>query len=307
MVRHLITTDDFTTKEIRNLLDLAKRFKEKGDPKLLDGKILANCFFEPSTRTKLSFEAAMLRLGGSTLGFSDPTQTSQAKGESLRDMISTIHHYADILVIRHPLEGAAQWAAQWSSVPVINAGDGGHQHPTQTLLDLFTIEECQGTLDNLHITLAGDLKYGRSVHSLIHGLVPHQPRLYLVSPQELEIPDSYCELLRAKGIKYSYHKTLKEVIPKTDILYMTRVQHERMSDLTEINRLRHSYLLKPELLEDAKPNLKVLSPLPRLVEIDTAIDNTPFAHYFQQAQNGLFVRQALLATLLNKIEAPCLI
>lgn len=305
MARHLITIDDFSTDEINGILDLAKQYKEHCNPKLLEGKILATCFFEPSTRTKLSFESAMLRLGGSTLGFSDPAHTSQAKGESLRDTIRTIQNYADILVIRHPLEGAAQWAAECSSIPIINAGDGGHQHPTQAMLDLFTIRECQGTFDNLHITFAGDLKFARTIHSLIYALIPYKPRLYLVSPPELELPENYCELLKAKGIKYSYHKTLKEVIPKSDILYMTRVQHERLVGNMEIEQLRNYCKLKLELLEDAKPNLKILHPLPRLSELDTALDHTPYAYYFQQAHNGVFVRQALLATLLNKVEIPC--
>lgn len=303
--RHLTSIGDFSTEEIHQLLQLANRFKKQNDPELLKGKILASCFFEPSTRTKLSFESAMIRLGGSNIGFSDPTQTSQSKGESLRDTISVIQHYADVIVIRHPLEGAAQWAADWSSIPIINAGDGGNQHPTQTLLDLFTIQECQGSLNNLHITLGGDLKYGRTVHSLLPALLPYKPRLYLVTPPELELPESYCDLLRANSIKYSYHKSLDEVIPKTDILYMTRVQHERLKDHQSIDRLRNHCVVTPKLLENAKPNLKILHPLPRLIEIDTAVDQTPFAYYFQQSSNGIFVRQALLATLLNKVEIVC--
>lgn len=305
MVRHLITIDDFSTEEINQILDLAKQYKEHSNPKLLEGKILASCFFEPSTRTKLSFESAMLKLGGSIIGFSDPAHTSQAKGESLRDMIRTIHNYADILVMRHPLEGAAQWASECCAVPLINAGDGGHQHPTQALLDLFTIRECQGTFDNLHITFGGDLKFARTIHSLIYALIPYKPRLYLVSPPELELPENYCDLLRSKGIKYSYHKTLAEVIPKSDILYMTRVQQERLVGHPEIEQLRSYCTLKVDLLEHAKPNLKVMLPMPRLSEVDTAVDDTPHAYYFQQAHNGLFVRQALLATLLNKVETPC--
>lgn len=304
-MRHLITIDDFTQQEIAQLLLLAKEFKNEPQPKLLEGKILANCFFEPSTRTKLSFESAMLRLGGSAIGFSDPNHTSKAKGETLRDTIATIQHYADVIVLRHPLEGAARWASEWSSIPVINAGDGGNQHPTQTLLDLFTILECQGTLNNLHITFAGDLKFGRTVHSLIYGLLPYKPRIYFVSPPELELPSSYCDLLRAGGIKYSYHKSLKEVSSKSDILYMTRIQEERLGNHPELDILKGHCILHPELLLNVKPNFKILHPLPRLQEIPTDIDNTPYAHYFQQVKNGLYVRQALLAILLNKVALTC--
>lgn len=302
---HLTAIDDLTTEEVEQILDRADLFKQEPPSNSLNGKILASCFFEPSTRTKLSFESAMLRLGGSTIGFADAGVSSQAKGESLQDSIGVIQHYADVIVLRHPLEGAAQWAAQYSSVPVINAGDGGHQHPTQTLLDLYSIRECQGGLKNLSITLAGDLKFGRTVHSLLQALTPYKPRIYLVSPPELELPSTYCDLMRSSGIKYSYHSSLKEVLPKTNVLYMTRIQNERLGSHPEIKRMRDHYTLHPSLLENVKESFRILHPLPRTSEIPNEIDSTPYAYYFQQAHNGLFVRQALLTTLLEPAEAPC--
>jgi aspartate carbamoyltransferase catalytic subunit len=297
--RHVINLIDFTREDILHLLTFAGQIKKKSNPPLLQGKILASCFFEPSTRTRLSFESAMHRLGGSVIGFSEGLSTSSSKGESLQDSMKIISHYADILVLRHPLEGAAQLAAEAASIPVINAGDGANQHPTQTFLDLFTIWECQGKLDNLQIAIAGDLKYGRTVHSLAHGLIPFKPRLYFISPPGLEMPKEVCNELREIGVKFSFHKTLDEIIQTVDILYMTRIQEERFAHKLEYELAKNSYVLKVENLQNVKSNLKIMHPLPRVFEIDNAIDSSPYAHYFQQAQNGLFVRQALLSLILN--------
>lgn len=266
----------------------------------LQGKILASCFFEPSTRTRLSFESAMHRLGGSVIGFSESIATSTSKGESLKDSIKIISHYADVLVIRHPNEGAAQLASEISPIPVINAGDGAHQHPSQTFLDLFTIMESQGKLDHLHIAIAGDLKYGRTVHSLAQGLIPFKPRLYLISPAGLEMPKEVCNQLKESGVKFSFHQGYDEVLSKLDILYMTRIQEERFPHKLEYELVKNTYTLKLEHLKTVKSNLKILHPLPRNNEIEAAVDDTPYAYYFQQAQNGLVVRQALLSLLLRQ-------
>lgn len=292
---NLVSIEELTKEEILLLLAETKAIKQAPPSKPLAGKILGCCFFEPSTRTRLSFETAMLRLGGSTIGFSEPSLTSSKKGESLSDTIRMMELYADALVLRHPMEGAARLAAEISSKPVINAGDGSNQHPTQTLLDLFTIQECQGKLDELHITLAGDLKFGRTIHSLAVALTHFNPRLYFVSPPDLEMPQEVCTLLRQRGVKYSYHTSLDEVIQKSDILYMTRVQQERMASA----RLKAPLTLTVKQLAKAKDNLKVLHPLPRVGEIDPLIDATPYAHYFQQAENGIYTRQALLLNLLQ--------
>jgi aspartate carbamoyltransferase catalytic subunit len=291
----LVSISDLTKEEIGHILHLAHSFKQKPNPTLCKEKILASCFFEPSTRTRLSFEAAMHRLGGSVIGFSEASTTSAKKGETLYDTIKVISAYADILVIRHPQEGSARLAADASDKPVINAGDGANQHPTQTLLDLYTIQECQGKIDDLSIAIAGDLKYGRTVHSLAIALANYGSRLYFVSPDSLQLPDSIAHELRKKGVKFSFHSHLEEVLPKCDILYMTRIQKERFqpNDPESHCHLKLSHLAK------IKPNLRILHPLPRIDEIDPAIDSTPHAYYFQQAANGLLVRMAILARLLH--------
>lgn len=299
--RDVINISDFSRAEILHILEQTKFIKHNPNPNLLKGSILGSCFFEPSTRTRLSFESAMLKLGGSVIGFSDMHTTSSKKGESLQDSFKMLHHYADILVIRHPLEGSAQLAAEASDVPVINAGDGANQHPTQTFLDLFTLQESQGRLDELSIALIGDLKYGRTVHSLAQALTHFKPRLYLISPQGLEMPKEICTELREKGVKFSFHQSIEEVIDKVDSLYMTRIQEERFINKLEYELIKHSYILKKEHLVNVKPNFKVLHPLPRVFEIDAAVDLTPHAYYFQQAQNGLFTRQALLGMILGKL------
>lgn len=297
--RDVISIKDFNRSEILHVLHVTKQNKESNVSNLLNGKILGSCFFEPSTRTRLSFESAMCRLGGSVIGFSDSTNTSTSKGESLHDTVKTIENYADVIVIRHPYEGAAQLAADSVNIPVINAGDGANQHPTQTFLDLFTIQECQEGVEDLHIAFVGDLKYGRTVHSLAQALTHFNARLYFISPSSLEMPKSICDELRQKGIKFSFHQSVEEIISRLDILYMTRLQSERFSGSLEYSRSNHPYVIRPNLLEKAKENLKIMHPLPRKNEIDPAIDETPHSYYFQQAANGLFTRQTLLSLILG--------
>jgi len=299
--RDIIAINDFSKEEVLHILDITDKIKQKKQPDLLRGHILANCFFEPSTRTRLSFESAMQRMGGSVIGFSDSQTTSVKKGESLSDTMKMIEHYADIIVIRHPLEGAAQQAANCSSIPVINAGDGTNQHPTQTLLDLFTINECQNKLEGLNIAMIGDLKYGRTVHSLAQASSFFNHRLYFISPPHLEMPKEICDELRNKRIKFSFHKEIDEIIEKIDILYVTRLQTERFPHHMEYEEVKSNFILKSSQLAKARPNLKILHPLPRVNEIQQDVDHTPFAHFFQQAQNGLFVRQALLGLILGKL------
>ncbi len=295
-MNHLLSIHDLSKQQILKLLKKAEEFKKKPPGLLLPGKILASCFFEPSTRTRLSFETAMLRLGGHVIGFADASSTSVQKGESLYDTMKVMGGYADAIVIRHPLEGAARVAASATQTPIINAGDGANQHPTQTLVDLFSIKETQGKLNHLQLALFGDLKYSRTAHSLVLACSLFDIRLYLVSPEQLTLPDAICHELRRKGIKFSFHRTIEEILPKVDILYMTRFQKERFQSGEE---LPEPITLRSSSLTQAKKNLKILHPLPRVDEIETAIDSSPHAYYFQQAANGLFVRQALLALLLE--------
>jgi aspartate carbamoyltransferase catalytic subunit len=295
--RDLVSISDLSKEEIESILETANQLKKSPAPDLCRGLILASCFYEPSTRTRLSFEAAILRLGGAVIGFSEVGSTSAKKGESLSDSIRVISGYADILAIRHPLEGSAKLAAEISDKPVINAGDGANQHPTQTLLDLYTIRECHQKIDDLSIAIVGDLKYARTVHSLCLALLHYRVRLYFVSPETLHLPEPIIQELRRKGIKFSFHSTLDEVIPKVDILYTTRIQKERMQG-AEFENTCH---LNSTQLWNAKPILRILCPLPRVGAIDESVDDTPYAYYFEQAQNGLYVRMALLALLLGKL------
>ncbi|HSW86404.1 MAG TPA: aspartate carbamoyltransferase [Rhabdochlamydiaceae bacterium] len=295
----ILSIFDLSEDEIEMILERAEEMKKEPSKDLLQGCILASCFFEPSTRTRLSFESAMLRLGGSVIGFSDSESTSSKKGESLQDSIKVIGQYADIIAIRHPREGAARLAQESTDIPVVNAGDGANQHPTQTLVDLFTIKECQGTLHSLHIAMVGDLKYGRTPHSLALACALFDARLYFISPEQLTVPDYILHELRKKGVKFSFHHSIEEVIPKIDILYMTRIQKERFEE-GEYERIKDQFVLKEPMLKNAKQNLKIFHPLPRINEIETAVDETPYAYYFQQAANGIYVRQAVLALLLNK-------
>ncbi len=298
--RDLVSITDLSKQEIELVLSTAESLQKKGRPELLKGSILANCFFEASTRTRFSFETAMLRLGGSVIGFSEAGSTSSKKGESLYDSIKVIGNYADILVIRHPQEGSARLAAEATDKPVINAGDGANQHPSQTLLDLFTIRSLKGKIEDLSIALVGDLKFGRTVHSLSLALAHYPVRLYFVAPEILPLPESISQELKKKGVKFSFHASIEEIIPKIDILYMTRIQKERFSEV-QAEGFINSCLLKKKHLEKAKSNLKILHPLPRVDEIEESIDATPYAAYFEQAANGVPVRMALLALLLGKI------
>lgn len=300
--RDILSIDSLSREDIIHILDHAKCLKEKTSPDLLRGQIMGSCFFEPSTRTRLSFEAAMGRMGGSSIGFSDETSTSTQKGESLADSVRTVEQYVDVLVLRHPKEGAAQLAADICSKPVINAGDGANQHPTQTLLDLFSIRECQGRLDELNIALVGDLKYGRTVHSLAMASCHFNMRLYFVAPESLEMPKAICDRLREQRVKFSFHRSIEEVMPKADIIYMTRVQKERFSSPVEYQRVKDSFVLTPDSFDRAADHLKVLHPLPRVNEIDKRVDDTDYAYYFQQAENGLHVRKALLGLVLGKLH-----
>jgi aspartate carbamoyltransferase catalytic subunit len=295
---HVISMADFSRGEIEEILTQTKAIKEKQPAPCFQGKILASCFFEPSTRTRLSFETAMIRLGGHVVGFADTHSTSAQKGESLADSIKVIGNYADIIVLRHPMEGAARLASLVTNKPIINAGDGANQHPTQTLIDLFTIQETQGCLDGLQIAFFGDLKYARTAHSLALAASLFEMQLSFIAPDSLHLPDYLCDALRKKGIKFSFHKGLNEVIKKIDILYVTRPQKERYEN-GSIYPLPLS--LKKEVLLEAKPTLKILHPLPRVDEIDRSIDQTPFASYFEQAANGIFVRQALIKKIFGQL------
>lgn len=295
----IISVRELSLASIQQVLELAARFKQKTISNTLQGRLIANCFFESSTRTRLSFESATLRLGGQVIGFSSDEALSIQKGETLEDTIRVISEYADLIVIRHPREGAARLAAEISEKPVINAGDGSNQHPTQTLLDLFSIQESQNRLDGLSIALVGDLKYGRTIHSMTQACELFDMRLYLVSPESLTLPESICDRLKKRGVRFSFHHSLEEVIPKIDILYMTRIQQERFSK-AEYSLIKDAYILTPKQFKQAKSNLKILHPLPRVNEIEMGVDKLGYAYYFQQAANGVFVRQALLTLLLNE-------
>lgn len=297
--RDILSIKDLSLENIHLILETAKKLKQRPASNLIQGKQIAHCFFEPSTRTRLSFESATLRLGGQVLGFSSDENLSIQKGETLHDTMKVISEYANLIVIRHEREGAARLAAEVSEKPVINAGDGANQHPTQALVDLFTIQECQNRLDGLSIALVGDLKYGRTIHSFAQACMLFDVRLYLVSPEVLTLPEPICDTLKKQGIRFSFHRSLEEVIPKVDILYLTRIQQERFSE-AEYQLVKDHYILTPPLLNNAKSNLKILHPLPRVNEIDMGVDKTPYSHYFMQAANGVYVRQALLALLLNE-------
>ena len=303
-MRHLLSPMDFTTEELDKLFDLATDIEQNKAKyaHACDGKILATCFYEPSTRTRLSFESAMLRLGGQVLGFSDAGSSSASKGESVSDTIKVISGYADICAMRHPKEGAPMVAAEKSDIPVINAGDGGHQHPTQTLTDLLTIRSLTGTISNFTIGLCGDLKFGRTVHSLIHALVRYEGINFIfISPQELRVPDYITEELKANHIPYEEVTNLETVMPRLDFLYMTRVQRERFFNEEDYIRLKDFYILDAAKMELAKPNMLVLHPLPRVNEISVEVDKDPRAAYFKQAKYGGYVRMALILTRLELV------
>ena len=298
--RSLVSINTLSREKILQLIQRAEEFEKNPNSKILDGKIVATLFFEPSTRTRLSFETAANRLGAKVIGFADPKITSGTKGETLKDTIMMVQNYADVIVMRHYLEGAALYASEVANVPIINAGDGANQHPTQTMLDLYSIYKTQGTLDNLNIFLVGDLKYGRTVHSLLMALRHFNPTFHFIAPKELAMPEEYKAYCREHGIKYvEYEEFNEDVIAEADILYMTRVQRERFTDLMEYERVKDVYILKASMLGKARENMKILHPLPRVNEIAYDVDDDPHAYYFQQAQNGLYAREAIICDVLN--------
>ncbi|MCR3755565.1 MAG: aspartate carbamoyltransferase catalytic subunit [Sodalis sp. Psp] len=307
--KHIISINDLSREELELVLTAATALKARPQPEILKHKVIASCFFEASTRTRLSFETAIHRLGASVVGFADAGNTSLGKkGETLADTISVISTYVDAIVIRHPQEGAARLATEFSGqVPIFNAGDGANQHPTQTLLDLFSIQETQGRLNHLDIAMVGDLKYGRTVHSLTQALAKFDGnRFYFTAPQALVMPTYILHALEEKGIPYSLHTNIEEVVPKVDILYMTRVQKERL-DPSVYTKVEAQLILHTGNLLQERSNLKVLHPLPRGDEIAHEVDQMPYAYYFQQAGNGIFVRQALLAAVLGGTASKCLV
>ena len=300
----IVAINDLSKEEILTLLDNAAYFEEHPNSRLLDGKVVATLFFEPSTRTRLSFETAVNRLGGRIIGFSDPAATSTSQGEPLKDTIKMVSNYVDLIVMRHYLEGAAIYATEVTDVPVINAGDGAHQHPSQTMLDLYSIRKTQGRLDDLTITMVGDLKYGRTVHSLLMALSHFRVKFNFVACDELRMPAEFREFCDENGIEYHESKDFSpEIINSSDIIYMTRVQRERFTDLMEYERVKDLYNLNNAMLAGSRDNLRILHPLPRVGEIAQDVDDNPKAYYFQQAKNGLFARQAMICRALG-IEIP---
>jgi len=298
--RDIISIKDFSKKEILHVLSIAKKLEKNSPVNLLQGKVLATLFFEPSTRTRLSFSSAMKRLGGELIGFSTTASTSIKKGESLFDTIKMVDQYSDVIVMRHPGEGAARLAAEAAEVPVINAGDGANQHPTQTLLDLYTIQKTKGKIDGITLGFCGDLKYGRTVHSLAVALEQFDNiTIYFIAPQALQMPQEYLDELKAKKIKFKQVEKIEECIKQLDVLYMTRIQQERFPDPLEYQKMKGVYRIGLEILENAKKDLKIMHPLPRVDEIKTELDTTPHAAYFQQAGNGVHVRKALLSLVLG--------
>jgi aspartate carbamoyltransferase catalytic subunit len=302
MLKNCISIHDFSKDDIIHILELAKKFEKNPPSNLLQGKVLATLFFEPSTRTRLSFESAMKKLGGGVIGFADANVSSVKKGETISDTIRTVDKYSDIIVMRNPIEGSARIASEVSEVPVINAGDGANQHPTQTLLDLFTIKKSQKRISNLTIAMVGDLKYGRTVHSLATALTHFGCTLHFVSPESLRMPPYILEELREKKIPFYEHDKIEDVIDHVDIIYMTRVQRERFPDEAEYEKVKNIYILKKANLTNVKKNLKIMHPLPRVNEIALDVDDDPHAYYFDQVKNGIAVRQALLALLLKKVK-----
>ncbi len=295
MEKHnFVTISDLSRERVVYLLEMAREFELHPDRELLKGKVVATLFFEPSTRTQLSFQTAANRLGARVIGFADAKTSSTTKGETLKDTILMVSNYADIIAMRHYIEGAAQYASEVAPVPIVNAGDGAHMHPSQCLLDLYSIYKTQGTLENLNIYLVGDLKYGRTVHSLITAMRHFNPTFHFVAPKELAMPQEYKVYCREHGIRFQEHTAFNEkVIADADILYMTRVQKERFSDLMEYERVKNVYVLRNDMLAHVKPNMKILHPLPRVGEIAYDVDANPHAYYIQQAKNGLYAREAI--------------
>ena len=301
MEKHdFVTIADLSKEKILYMIQMAKEFEMHPNREILKGKVVATLFFEPSTRTRLSFETAANRLGAKVIGFSDAKVTSATKGETLKDTILMVSNYADVIAMRHHIEGAAQYASEIAPIPIINAGDGAHQHPSQCMLDLYSIYKTQGTLENLNIYLVGDLKYGRTVHSLIMAMRHFNPTFHFIAPEELAMPEEYKLYCKQHGIKYVEHTDFNEdIIAGADIIYMTRVQKERFSDLMEYERVKNVYILKRQMLCKAKDNMKILHPLPRVNEIAYDVDESSHAYYIQQAGNGLFAREAIFCYVLG--------
>lgn len=298
--KDLISITDYSKEDYLHILDLAADFEKNPNQRLLEGKVVASLFFEPSTRTRLSFETAINRLGGRIIGFSDAGSSSVSKGETLHDTIRMVSNYVDLIVMRHHLEGSARYAAEVADVPVINAGDGANQHPTQTLLDMYSILKTQGTLDNINIFMIGDLKYGRTVHSLLMALSEFEKPIFnFIAPEELAMPEEYKLFLKEKGIRFFEHTEINENINHADIIYMTRVQKERFMDPIEYEKVKNVYILRNNMLNDTKPNMRILHPLPRINEIHPDVDKNEKAYYFTQAKNGVYTRQAIIAHILN--------
>ncbi len=297
--KSLISINDYTPEEYYRILEIAEEFEKNPKQNLLEKHVIASLFFEPSTRTRLSFESAINRLGGRVIGFSEATNSSVAKGESLADTIRTVSQYCDLIVMRHPIEGSARYASEVASVPIVNAGDGANQHPTQCMLDLYSIKKTQGTLEDLKICLIGDLKYGRTVHSLLIAMSNFNPTFYFVSPDSLKMPDEYKDYLDKKNLKYYEFSDMSEVIKNVDVAYVTRVQRERFSEPMDYERVKNAYILKRDMLEGTKDNLKILHPLPRVNEISTDVDKDEKAYYFTQALNGVYTRMAILTAILG--------
>jgi aspartate carbamoyltransferase catalytic subunit len=297
--RSLVSITDYSKEEIIHVLDLAEEFEKDQRQQILNKHVVASLFFEPSTRTRLSFESAVQYLGGSIIGFASADTSSVKKGESLKDTILTVSNYSDLIVMRNPLDGSARYASEVSPVPIINAGDGANQHPTQCLLDLYSMRKTQGTLENIDIVMVGDLKYGRTVHSLVQALSLFGATFHFVSPESLKMPSAVKTWVKKANLEYHQYTDLMEAIPKADILYMTRVQGERFPDPLEYERVKNAYILENSMLENSKETMKVLHPLPRVNEINVDVDENPKAYYFQQAKNGVYVRQALIAAILG--------
>ena len=297
--KSLVSITDFSCDEILKIMDLAARFEADPHRQVLAGKVFASLFFEPSTRTRLSFESAINRLGGRVIGFSGTSNTSVSKGETFHDTIMTISNYCDMIVMRHSIEGAARYASEISRVPVVNAGDGANQHPSQTLLDLYSIKKTQGTLENINIVMIGDLKYGRTVHSLLEALSFFNPTFTFVAPDELKMPDEYKLFLRGKGIPYTETRSIEKALGDADIVYMTRVQRERFFNEEDYIRMKDFYILDKGKMELAPKDMLVLHPLPRVNEISVEVDDDPRAVYFKQVQYGVYIRMALIYTLLE--------
>lgn len=298
--KSLYSIEQLSEGEIIHILDSAEHFEQDRNREYLQGKVVATLFFEPSTRTRLSFETAVNRLRGRVIGFSDPGSSSSVKGETLHDTIRMVSNYADVIVMRHHLEGAAKYASEVTDIPIINAGDGANQHPSQTMLDLYSIRKTQGKLTNLNITMVGDLKYGRTVHSIISGMSHFEPKFTFVSPTQLALPKEYIKFCTDHNIPQTHANELtSEIIANSDIIYMTRVQKERFTDEEDYESIKNSFVLSADMLDGARDNMKILHPLPRVNEITMDVDATKYAYYFDQAQNGLYIREALLCRALG--------